>query len=428
MSEKSTAIVGLGVVGLPLAMRLAQSGRRLILLDHDYVETANLSKQWFDHAHAGAAGDNGEQQGAAKVAAALELIQRHKPDAAVLVSAVDVRNLGVGFFIEEVDLVAACVDNRHAERYLARVANLCGLDYVRLALDGPSRIADVTFVSVPEDAAAPCGVCSYTDQDLRIINRRLRCGGEHHPEAGALTYSEHGSLAAAICVESLLRAEVAPPRRIRFQGAPLEPVLSTTRLVGNAECNLARAPWTHGPQVWHRWAGDPDPRLGDLVAAACDALSTTPDQVAAEADVPFCTERVCTKCGTTLGAGFRQYPPLQPKCDRCGGSIRDDAEPVSVRVAARMLGRCRERTLTELGAPAGLGLRFVAQAESYNVYIPDQSRRWAVGGQTLRKGEPGRALHSGHPAAVSESNRASRNGPHGRRGNGEQPAACRQRA
>jgi molybdopterin/thiamine biosynthesis adenylyltransferase len=103
---KRALIIGLGVVGLPLAQRLAQAGWQLVLCDIDRVEWKNLTKQFWDAEHVGEL----------KTRAAAAIIRRHAPDARIALVEGDLRHLGVGFF-QQVDLVAACVDNRAAERH-----------------------------------------------------------------------------------------------------------------------------------------------------------------------------------------------------------------------------------------------------------------------------------------------------------------------
>ena len=346
---KWTLIVGMGVVGLPTALQLAAAGIPLILCDDDIVTQENLRKQRFFARHVGAP----------KVVAADELIRAHVPTARTRLLPVDARTLGVGFFLEHLSCVLACVDGRGSEAFLARQCNLTGLPYVREATRGESRVVDVTFVPAPRNASDPCGACTFTERDLALADARYRCGGTaNNPAAGALTFAEHGSLAASLTVDALLRNELSPARTIRFTGG-LQPRLETTLLPNSAGCRLADPRWGHGPARWVSSGRMDQLRVGQLLQAACEQLDSTSEELSCQLDLALCPVRLCRKCGASTGPGFYQHGRAAPRCERCAGLIEQCPRPAVREVSGIVLESLAECTLAELGAPCGAGFRFV---------------------------------------------------------------------
>jgi molybdopterin/thiamine biosynthesis adenylyltransferase len=353
-------IVGLGVVGLPLSLRLAQAGLSLLLCDFDRVEPGNLRKQLYDAA----------QVTSPKVVAAAELIRRHHPGADVEPLACDVRCFGAGFFLD-LDLVAVCVDNLAAEKHCARLCNLTGKPYLRLATQGEQRIADVTFIGPPRTALDPCGICGYGHRDHQLASRRQSCMSDQevNPEAGALTFAEHGTLAAAICADAVLRQELEPSRRVRFTGG-VRPSLSVTELVFSPGCQLNDAPWSHGPRPWTVIGPAQSVRLKDVVSAAAETLGASGQELIVETDVPLCPERVCESCRLSYGPGFRRWSNGNggARCERCGEPLRQHILPPAQRLDASQTLDLAHCTLAELDAPRGAGFRFAIQGgESFHV-------------------------------------------------------------
>lgn len=355
-------LVGVGVVGLPFAMRMAQARWGLVVCDFDRVEPGNLAKQFFDQAHVGMP----------KAQACAEIVRRHNPAADVRVLDADIRSIGVGFCIDEVTLVCAAVDNRAAEMYAARIAYLARRAFVRLATRGETRVVDVTIVPAPRTVGDPCGVCSYTPADVLAANLRQSCLSEveANADAGALTYAEHGTLAAALAADAVLRDEIAPARRIRFTGGET-PEVSTTRLAEHGSCITCIPPWTHAPAPWIRWV---QPRskvtMAALLEAACDSLHATAAEIAVELDAPLCRERFCEACERPAGPAFRTYPAQRATCEACGEVLRQAAVPPATRWIASQLAPLGDYSLAQLRAPLGLGLRFVrGTGQSFNVYV-----------------------------------------------------------
>jgi molybdopterin/thiamine biosynthesis adenylyltransferase len=346
---KWTLLVGAGVVGLPTAVQLAAADVPLILCDDDIVTEENLRKQRFFARHVGLP----------KVIAADDLIHTHVPKAKTRLLPVDARSLGVGFLLEHVGCVIACVDGRGSESFLARQCNVTGLPYVREATRGESRVVDVTFVPPPHGPTDPCGGCTFTETDLALADARYRCGGNaNNPDAGALTFAEHGALAASLAVDALLRNELAPARTIRFGGGP-QPRLDTTLLPSSSGCLLADPRWGHGPANWVSSGRMDQLRVGQLLDAACEQLGSSGEELTCQFDVALCPERLCRKCGASMGPGFYHHGTPDLCCERCGGLVEQCPRPPVREVNGVVLESLADRTLAELGAPRGVGFRFV---------------------------------------------------------------------
>jgi hypothetical protein len=343
-------VVGVGVLGLPVARQLGQAGYSLGLCDPDRVEERNCRCQQFDRA----------QIGMHKVAACAELIRRNAPDASLALVADDVRTLGVGYVLD-VDLVVAAVDNRAAEIHCARLALLAGKPYLRVATIGQARVVDVTLVPAPRSARDPCGVCSFTPADYELAELRESCASEVevNPAAGAATFVQHGALAAGLAVDAIIHNELDPARRLRFAGGSA-PQITTTTLPGPEGCSLFRPPWPHGPDDWQHFPNAEQTSMGQLLDAAYAALGAPADAVAVEPDVPLCLFRTCPHCHQKQPPAFRSYSAAGVQCPRCGKPILQESLPPSPQSIAVELEPLRSRTVSELAAPAGLGLRFAS--------------------------------------------------------------------
>ena len=365
-------VVGGGVVGLPLECRLSQAGQELAMSDFDVLEGRNLRAQLYDES----------QVGMTKVRAAAELIRRHAPNAVLKLIEDDVRTLGVGFFLGT-DVAVAAVDNRAAEIHVAWMATQAGIPFMRPSTRGEDRTADLMVVPPGNGLREPCGLCIQTPNDYALADLRESCGSddEANPDAGALVFSEHGAIAAALTAECLLRDEFAPPRWIRYTGG-IEPKLRTGPLVFSDKCRLATFGRQHGRLEWSELSGRPDElRLGEVLDRACEQLDARPEELLLETDVPFCSCRVCsdTSCAAPAGPGFRVYGPLhrRPICERCGQPVFQEVFPQEVFPPVRMRRRGsdftvgRELTLADLHAPVGMGFRFRGPAaRTWNVCLP----------------------------------------------------------
>lgn len=353
----TTALVcGVGTVGLPFALALPRLGvRHLVLVDFDRVEAKNVAAQPYLP----------EQVGLLKVEAARALLLAGSP-VRVDVVADDVRVLGLGA-LARADLIAACPDNRAAELALGRAASLLGRPYVRLAT--ARRAVSVTLVPAPTTDVDPCAGCPLTADDLRLASLRESCLAtlEHNPDAGVPTSAPMGALAAAMAADAVSHAELAPARLIALHGGA-EPRLTTTPLTPSPGCKLHPFPFRHGPLPWH-----PVPTsatLAELVDLAAAALSTPPDALIVEADVPLCRARVCGGvCGRSLGPAFLSFTRQGLWCRDCGGPVVQEAVPArSIFAAAELLALGRV-PLAALRPPAGIGLRFAtAEGDAWGLH------------------------------------------------------------
>lgn len=347
-------IVGLGVVGLPLCRTLGAAGVELILCDFDLVELKNLVKQLFDR----------RQLGSIKCAAAAELVAAHDPDLKVLALPLDVRRLGVSVALD-VDLVVGGPDNRAADMHCAALAAAAGRPYVRLATSGEDRGAEVRFHPPASDEEQPCGACLFTARDIKLIEDQFSCAGgvDQFPEAGALTFAEHGTMAAQIASDAILRGEYAPARSVRWFGG-VYPTVDVTHLHRSDACEVGGLVGPHGQVAWDAilTEGPSEITLGTVVERACASLDSHPDGLLVEFDSPltqFSKASYCARCDRRLDPHFRVYDPAGLRCDCCNEIVSQD--PVALGRSAtsvRELGRVLDRSLADLHAPDGIGMRF----------------------------------------------------------------------
>lgn len=359
-------LVGLGVVGLPLARRLSQAGWELLLCDPDQVERGNLTKQLFDD----------DQVKLLKVDAAARLLRRHSPHAGVTLLPWDVRTLGAGVF-RGVDLVLVGVDNRAAERHCATLAARTGRPMVRLATSGAERGVALTFIPAPCGPRDPCGICTFTADDHRLASLRASCvdQSEVNPNAGELTFAEHGSLAAALTADAILNHELAPARLVQFTSGTA-PSCDTTRILRSPGCLLGAEGLEHEHQAleWDALEVEPDDfTLGLLLEQAAARLGSSPGRLRFEADLPLCTIRYCKACGALDDAGFARYQPGGPRC-RCQGAINQFDYAQLAPWAAHVCDLW-PRTMQQLGAPLEPGFRL----------CDERGQRWNV---TLQQKKP----------------------------------------
>ena len=350
-SRPSALMVGLGVVGLPLARMLAQAGWRLTLVDPDSVSQPNLGKTFYE------AG----QVKRPKVDAACALIKAHDPRAQLAVLPKDVRSLGVGAFLAH-DLVVVAPDNRATDRYCSERANLAGRPSVRMATTGDSRLVSVRLVPAPTDQDQPCGACAFSPRDHALADQRISCVSDTSrlPEAGRPTQAHHGLLAASMAMEAIANRELAPARTLTWVGGRA-PTLDTTELLQTTTCKLSKPRVGHGPVPWERLPQPADElTMGVLLELACTRLAAPARRITADMDAPWCLGRCCAgeRCGQPIADGFWHFGPQGLRCPRCGEAVRQAQLSALHRVEATVLEPRAAVSLAALDAPNGLSIRF----------------------------------------------------------------------
>jgi len=344
-------LVGLGVVGLPLARQLAQA-RHLLLVacDFDVIEAGNLHKQRWD----------ADQVDTAKCEAARQLIARQAPQARVLPWPHDVRGLGVGA-VRGFDLLVGAMDNRAADLHAAALAAMAGIPYVRMATRGEERGVDVRFVPPPLGGDAPCGACVFSKQDLDRIEEQVSCGCdvETFDEAGALTFAEHGTLAASLAADSIRRGEFGPARVIRYLGGPF-PTVDGTHITRSRICPVGGLTGPHGVvDLGSPLGSDPDAcAVGDVFEAAGSRLDCAPSDLLMEFDSPLTRISFGSRCSGCEHELSPHFHAPGKACPRCAAPVEQDRAVLGQALAASQLHAILDHPLASLGAPMGLGLRF----------------------------------------------------------------------
>jgi hypothetical protein len=217
-------------------------------------------------------------------------------------------------------------------------------------------------------------VCSFGPRDYDLADVRESCVSdvEVYAEAGARIFAEHGSIAAALAADAILNDEVAPARVIRFTGG-IEPSFAAVAVTASPRCRLAAPPWTHGPIAWDALDAR-GMRMAAIVRAASRELGARPEALAVELDAPLCLDRVCDGCGASAGAAF--WIPGALACPSCSGVVRQRLHLSQRRFAVTQRRPVFERTLSELDAPVGVGMRFASNTNAtWNAYAEPAPRR-----------------------------------------------------
>ncbi len=343
--------VGLGVVGLPLVRMLCQAGHHVTAIDQDHVTVKNLGKCFYSHF----------QVGLRKVDAAGQLVWMHNPQAGYTGMFADVRSLGCGVFAA-FDLVVAGPDNRGTDRYVAERANLVGLPFIRLGTMGSERKATVRIVPPPSGPADACGACIFTADDHAIADTMASCDTDqaYLPEAGRLTFAQHGKIAASLAAEAIFAREFHPARKITYVGGPF-PTLRTSRFGQSGRCRSSDRRRGHGPLEWEVIDEAVDSfTLGAWFDLAESRLEAYKERIVVEFDGAFCPGPRCVTdgCLEPVPARFWDHADPPGGCPVCGGNVRQGFEPERHRIPLREVEVRLDIPLARLRAPLGLGARF----------------------------------------------------------------------
>lgn len=147
-------VIGGGALGSRLAAEIVRSGARVLVIDPDVIEVANIGTQGHDAASVG-------RTKVDAIVAACDAIECDR--AAGLVC--DVRAVGCGI-LAMTDLLVDCTDDPALAHPLALLSNGLSLPLVRLAVDGSGQ-RELGRVSVSHGGGGhACQLCTYTPADL----------------------------------------------------------------------------------------------------------------------------------------------------------------------------------------------------------------------------------------------------------------------
>lgn len=141
-------VVGMGALGCPAALSLAEAGvSRLVLVDDDVVETTNLQRQrLFAHS----------DLGAPKVEAAKNALQRRFPDVEVIARRERFVRSNSADFMAEVDFTIDACDDPTTKFLINETAAHTGTPF---AYGGVLRTGGATMTVVP--GVTPCLACVF---------------------------------------------------------------------------------------------------------------------------------------------------------------------------------------------------------------------------------------------------------------------------
>jgi len=332
--EGRVAVVGAGVLGARFALEAVRRGARVLAIDPDRVETANLGTLPLPAAAVG-------QPKAAAVVAACEAIEPARARALLA----DVRAVG-GAVLGAADLLVDASDDPALTQPLTELANGLALPLLRLAVDG-SGARDMGRVQVSFGGGGhACALCPLTLHDLGAAPRTPCPGGAR---AAAPTLA--GAAALAVVAAGLLQAQRLLGGNGRERTFDREWIVD---LEGAAihELELERRPDCPSGHVRYdllpmpSGADETTPR--DLFARARGLLG---DRVAlVPGNGPFGLARACGCGEPSLALSTPWSPP--PPCPACG-----EARPWQPASALPGLNLPQAESLRVLDQPlSGLGL------------------------------------------------------------------------
>ncbi len=269
MRRARVAVLGLGMLGGPIAQHLALLRIPTLLVDPGRVEVANLGNQSFP----------ADALGQPKAAARARQIEALAPGAPVEARCARLEELGLGA-LADCDVLVSAPDNRAARLRLAERAQLVGVPWVDAAVDGSGSRLLGTVTGYAADPDSACYACRLGPADLAAIAREGRPAGcpswsdpgvgESPPTLAAPAFAAVvAGFAALFVLRGLLgrSAEIAGSQlRIAADG---EPRLARTSLARSRRCAL---PHRRLP----RPCAVPAATLGGILAAAERELGAGP--------------------------------------------------------------------------------------------------------------------------------------------------------
>lgn len=193
--QAQALVVGAGALGNEVSKNLAMMGvRRIVVVDRDTVEVANLSRSVFfrevDH-------------GRSKSDVLKERLRELNPDVDVIGLNGDIDQvLGLGL-VRRMDMIFSCLDNRMARRALNRMCQKLAKPWVDGSME--NLLGDVTAF-LPDEG--PCYECLLTRNDKQIIAQAVSCRGValRNLSLGKVpTTSTMGSIISALQVQEALK-------------------------------------------------------------------------------------------------------------------------------------------------------------------------------------------------------------------------------
>lgn len=193
--QAQALVIGAGALGNEVSKNLAMMGvRRIVIVDRDTVEVANLSRSVFfreaDH-------------GRPKSDVLKERLHELNPDVDVIGLKGDINAvLGLGL-VRRMDMIFSCLDNRLARRALNRMCQKLAKPWVDGSME--NLLGDVTAF-LPDEG--PCYECLLTSNDKQIIAQAVSCSGValRNLSLGKVpTTSTMGSIISALQVQEALK-------------------------------------------------------------------------------------------------------------------------------------------------------------------------------------------------------------------------------
>ena len=340
-------VIGVGMLGGPLAVAIARSGANVLVIDPEQGRDENLGTQIVRV---------GEPK-ATTVASACNAIRRGSAEGVVSC----VRRVGPGA-LRHLDVIWDCTDDGTLAFYLTELSNGLGITLLRLAVDGSGEREMGRIRCSAGGAGEACQICGHDAADLLRSTPRTPCPDAS--DAASAPTLAGGALGMTIAGAALLQlqrlvtgndVDLVLNREIVIDWSIFEILVgrierSEACLSGHVRWRLVDVPAALDPCT-----------LGDLFRF-CRQLSGRREEVTIE---PFghsvCTEARCPCGAVRMTAGTIHADP--PACDRCGEIMLWRAETGIHRLTAREAGDLAmlNTPLLDLGFPAA-GALFVARA------------------------------------------------------------------
>ena len=162
LASAKVLVVGAGALGNEVMKNLALVGiGEIHVIDFDTIQHSNLSRSVLFRA---------EDSGKLKADVAAEFARRINPDCRITPINGDVMaDVGLAF-VQDVDVVICCVDNREARLWINRMCWKVGTPWID---GGIQEINGVVKLFTPPDG--PCYECGMTEKDYQLIQLRYSC-------------------------------------------------------------------------------------------------------------------------------------------------------------------------------------------------------------------------------------------------------------